>query len=73
MLKEILLLGFIILLNVVNMDISRNDLLLKHPFTCLVAGPTLIGKYFLVQRLNSYASVMFDPKPEGIVWCNGGG
>ena len=55
------------------MEISRSDLLLKHPFTCLVAGPTMSGKSYFVQRLISYASEMIDPKPQRIVWCYGGG
>jgi hypothetical protein len=55
------------------MDISWKDLLLKHPFTCLVAGPTMCGKSVFVQSLISHASEMITPRPERIVWCYGGG
>jgi len=54
------------------MDVSRCDLLLKHPFTCLVAGPTMCGKSFFVQRLISCAKELINPPPEKIIWCYGG-
>ena len=43
----------------------------KHPFTCIVAGPTGCGKSTLVTRLLSHASAMIDPPPEKITWCYG--
>ena len=55
------------------MDITEEDILLKHPFTCLVAGPTMSGKSYFVQKLISFAEEMIQPKPERIVWCYGGG
>ena len=54
------------------MDISSDDLLLKHPFTCLIAGPTMCGKSFFVQKLISHASELISPPPERTVWCYGG-
>lgn len=47
------------------------DARLKHPFTCIVAGPTGCGKtqwtVQLVERLQEFVS----PVPEKIVWCYG--
>ena len=43
----------------------------KHPFTCIVAGPTGCGKTTFVARLLRYASSMIDPPPETITWCYG--
>ena len=41
---------------------------LKHPFTCMVVGPTQCGKtqfvFELIRRLSS-----IQPPPERIVWC----
>jgi hypothetical protein len=54
------------------MELSSEHLLLKHPFTCLVAGPTMCGKSFFVQRLITYAEEIIDPAPDRIVWCYGG-
>ena len=35
----------------------------KHPFTCIVAGPTGCGKTMFVARLLQNASTMIDPSP----------
>ena len=49
-----------------NMDTS-----FKHPFTCIVAGPTGCGKTTFVTRLLRFASAIIDLPPERIVWCYG--
>jgi hypothetical protein len=41
----------------------------KHPFTCLISGPTGSGKTMFLQRL--LTSELIKPKPEKIVWCYG--
>ena len=43
----------------------------KHPFTCIVAGPTGCDKSTFVTRLLRHASAMIDPPPEKITWCYG--
>ena len=43
----------------------------KHPFTCIVAGPTGCGKTTFVARLLRNASTMFDPSPERVTWYYG--
>ena len=44
---------------------------LKHPFTCIIAGPTGSGKSFLVSRLLTHADSMIDPPPQRVVWSYG--
>ena len=43
---------------------------LKHPFTCLIAGPTGCGKSNFVLKLLRNIELM-DPIPEKIIWCYG--
>ncbi len=43
----------------------------KHPFTCIVAGPTGCGKTTFVARLQRNSSTMIDPSPERVTWYYG--
>ena len=43
----------------------------KHPFTCIVAGPTGCGKTTFVTRLLRNSSTMIDPSPERVTWYYG--
>ncbi len=43
----------------------------KHPFTCVIAGPTGSGKSHFVSRLLAHVQTMIDPPPEHVVWCYG--
>ena len=43
----------------------------KHPFTCIIAGPTGCGKSTFVTRMLRHATAMIDPPPEQITWCYG--
>ena len=43
----------------------------KHPFTCIVAGPTGWGKTTFVTRLLRNSSTMIDPSPERVTWYYG--
>ena len=43
----------------------------KHPFTCIVAGPTGCGKTTFVARLLRNASTMIDPPPVRVTWYYG--
>ncbi len=43
----------------------------KHPFTCMISGPTGSGKTVWVTRFLSNISDMMTPIPEEIVWCYG--
>ena len=44
---------------------------LKHPFTCVVAGPSSPGKTQFVFRLIRHADRLVDPPPEKIMYCYG--
>ena len=41
----------------------------KHPFTCVIAGPTGSGKTVWVKRF--LESDLMDPPPAEIIWCYG--
>ena len=43
----------------------------KHPFTCIVAGPTSSGKTQFVKRLLENSSETINPPPEKIYWFYG--
>ena len=43
----------------------------KHPFTCIVAGPTGCGKTTFVARLLRNSSTKIDPSPERVTWYYG--
>jgi len=45
------------------------DTALKHPFTCIVAGPTKAGKTELVKKLVKHADTLISPSPQSIYWC----
>lgn len=44
---------------------------LKHPFTCLVVGPTGSGKSYFVSRLLQFKDTMIAPTPDKVFWCYG--
>ena len=41
----------------------------KHPFTCIVSGPTKAGKTVWVRNLICQANQMIEPPPEQIYYC----
>ena len=47
---------------------THMDPRMKHPFMCIVAGPTGCSKATFVTRLLRNASSMIDPSPERITW-----
>ena len=52
------------------MDIKTyNQYLFKHPFTCIVNGPTGCGKTHLLFQILENTERLFDLKPERIVYC----
>jgi hypothetical protein len=43
----------------------------KHPFTCLVSGPTQSGKTHFVFELIKNIGYMISPVPTKVIWCFG--
>jgi hypothetical protein len=43
----------------------------KHPFTCLVSGPTQCGKTHFTLRVLANVKKMVTPTPARIIWCRG--
>ena len=43
----------------------------KHPFTCVVAGPTGSGKSYFVRDFLANLSRIVTPVPKEVVWCYG--
>ena len=52
-------------------ELDARHVILQHPFTMLVAGPTGIGKTYWVNRLLQHRREMITPPPEEILWCHG--
>ena len=44
-------------------------ILFEHPFTCIVAGPTKVGKTEWVKRLVSLKEKLIVPVPIKVIWC----
>ena len=43
----------------------------KHPFTCVVAGPTSCGKTQFVSRLLRHSADIITPTPQRLIWFYG--
>lgn len=43
----------------------------KHPFTCIIAGPTQSGKTYFTFELLRNIKEMISPPPTKIIWCYG--
>ncbi|CAG2214066.1 unnamed protein product [Mytilus edulis] len=46
-----------------------HNVILHHPFTMMLAGPTGSGKTFWMKTLLERARTMITPSPERIIWC----
>merc|ERR1712240_860940 len=51
--------------------VSKMDVAWKHPFTCVIAGPTGCGKTMWVKQFLKYMSLIMSPVPQEVVWCYG--
>ena len=47
---------------------ADNNFVFKHPFTAVVAGPTMSGKSTWVKQLLDNAMTMISPPPARIIW-----
>jgi hypothetical protein len=43
----------------------------KHPFTCLISGPTQSGKTYFVENILKNITETIEPTPTKIIWCYG--
>lgn len=43
----------------------------KHPFTCLMSGPTQSGKTYFTVKLIQNIQELMSPVPSKIIWCFG--
>jgi hypothetical protein len=50
-------------------DTDDSILTFKHPFTCIVAGPTKVGKTEWVMRLVNNVQEMITPEIKQVIWC----
>jgi hypothetical protein len=49
-----------------------HNLRFKHPFSCIIAGPSAAGKSFCVKLLQNLESRCTEPEfAGGILWCYG--
>lgn len=44
-------------------------MLLQHPFTAIVVGPTKVGKTEWTKKLVAHAHSLINPPPDEIIWC----
>ena len=48
---------------------SPEHVVLQHPLSMLVCGPTSSGKSYWMNKLLTHAKTMINPPPERIIWC----
>jgi len=49
-----------------------DDLKFRHPFSCIVCGPSVSGKTSFVKRfLQNLRHLCTEPSAGGVVWCYG--
>lgn len=41
----------------------------RHPFTCIIAGPTQCGKTTLIKNILFQSNYIISPKSDRIVYC----
>lgn len=41
----------------------------KHPFTCLIAGPTQCGKTYFISQVLLYKDILINPVPQRTIYC----
>lgn len=56
-------------MNIVNENDYIDDVTFKHPFTCMLAGPTMSGKTTILSQILSNHKVMIDKKIDRIIYC----
>ena len=51
------------------MENSFSQVILKHPFACLVSGPTKSGKSYLVRKILQQNRILIDKPIDKIIYC----
>ena len=51
------------------MENSIDKTVFKHPFTCMIAGPTQSGKTTLLSKILSEIEDLISPSPVNIIYC----
>ena len=46
-----------------------DDTIFKHPFTCMLAGPTMSGKTAILNKIRKNYTFLFDKKIDRIIYC----
>lgn len=41
----------------------------QHPFNCIISGPTMCGKSFILKEILKFRNVLIDPSPNVIYYC----
>ena len=49
-----------------------DGIIFRHPFTCIIAGPTGAGKTVLLKKILENKNYIIDTKPDKIVYCYNG-
>ena len=52
------------------MECDIPDYVFKHPFTCMIAGPSKSGKTTLLKKILHANNSIIDHPPERIVYCS---
>ena len=50
-------------------DVNDTILQFQHPFTCIVAGPTKVGKTEWVMKLVNFTEQLISPAIGQVIWC----
>ena len=56
-------------MNLINEKDYIDDTVFKHPFTCMLAGPTMSGKTTILTKILSNHHVLIDKKIDRILFC----
>ena len=40
-----------------------------HPFNCIISGPTMGGKTFLLKEILKYKDILIKPSPNNLIYC----
>lgn len=52
-------------------DVDETFLVFRHPFTCIISGPSRSGKTFWTKRLLKNRNEMIKPEVDKVIWCYG--